>query len=157
FRSSSAPPWSPPLFIYRGSCSRGRTTVRPYRTRSSRRVWRPPPRTLATFWPGTFDLLFMPTYPTSFRGWPASVQLASRIVAMALAVAWVVPGLRTESKAASFTLLGSVFYLSYFPPTPYPWYLCLPVLLGLVTLSGLLAQAFCATQKIASAAVARFI
>jgi len=50
-----------------------------------------------------------------------------------------------------------VFYLSYFPPLPYPWYLCLPALLGLITLSGLLAQALCATQKIASPTVARFI
>jgi hypothetical protein len=57
------------------------------------------------------------------------------------------PGLRTETKAASFTLLGSLFYLSYFPPFPFPWYLCLPALLGFLTLSGLLAQALSVAQK----------
>ena len=112
------------------------------------------PKTLATFWQflrhppvGTFVALFMPIYATSFGGWPADILFTGKITAMALSVAWVFPGLRTETKAASFTLLGSHFYLSYFT-LQFPWYFCLPALLGFVTLSGLLAQAISATRKI---------
>src|SRR5262249_9351189 len=43
--------------------------------------------------------------------------------------------------------LGSHFYLSYFT-LQFPWYYCLPALLGFVTLSGLLAQAISARRKI---------
>ena len=90
--------------------------------------------------------LFMPTY-FDFGGWPVPVRRAVQIAAIACAVAWVMPGLRTETKAASFTLLGSLLYLSYFPPAPCPWYLCLPALLGFLTLSGSLAQALSVAQK----------
>jgi hypothetical protein len=110
-----------------------------------------PSRTLATLWHslrdmGTFDALFMPAHTTSFFYWPRGIQLAGRITAIALSVAWVIPGLRTETKAASFTLLGSHLYLSFTGPTP--WYLCLPALLGFVTLSGLIAQAISVARKI---------
>jgi hypothetical protein len=71
-----------------------------------------------------------------FGGWPPGMRVAGRLAAIACAVAWVVPGLRTETRAASFTLLGGLLYLSYFPPFPTPWYLCLPALLGFLTLSG---------------------
>src|SRR5262249_49386484 len=88
-----------------------------------------PPRTLAEFWQflrylpmWTFDD-FMPVY-AQFGGWPARIRLTGRITAIALSVAWVVPGLRTETKAASFTLLGSHLYLAYFAG-PAPWYFCL--------------------------------
>ena len=123
------------------------------------------PPTLATFWKflhdrptHTFDALFMPAYATNFGGWPAYIHLVGRRAAMALSIAWVVPGVRTETKAASFTLLGSHFYLSYFTGA-FPWYLCLPALLGFVTLSGLLAQAISTARKIgphATAVVVRF-
>jgi hypothetical protein len=88
-------------------------------------------------------------------GWPAGIQLAAKIAAMACAAAWIVPGLRTETKAASFTLLGSQFYLSYI--WIFPWYVCLPALLGFITLSGLLAQALSTARKIASPTAALFI
>jgi hypothetical protein len=92
--------------------------------------------------------LFMPTF-FGFGGWPVPVRRAVQIAAIACAVAWVIPGLRTETKAASFTLLGSLLYLSYFPPFPYPWYLCLPALLGFLSLSGSLAQGLSVAQKTA--------
>jgi hypothetical protein len=92
--------------------------------------------------------LFMPSYFAS-GGWPVPVRWAVQIAAIASAVAWVMPGLRTETKAASFTLLGSLLYLSYFPPFPFPWYLCLPALLGFLSLSGALAQALSFAQKTA--------
>jgi hypothetical protein len=102
----------------------------------------------------TFDSVFMPAYAATLGGyWPAGIRLAGRIIGMALSIAWVIPRLRTETKAASFTLLGSHFYLSYFT-MPFPWYLCLPALLAFVTLSGLLAQAFSTARKIAPQATA---
>jgi hypothetical protein len=122
------------------------------------------PRTLAGLWhflrhshhwAWPFGDLFMPIY-WEFGGWPAGIQRAAKIAALACAVAWIVPGLRTETKAASFSLLGgSLFYLSYI--SIYPWYVCLPALLGFVTLSGLLAQALSAARKIASSAAAGFL
>jgi hypothetical protein len=117
-----------------------------------------PPRTLARFiWKSyMFDSLFMPANAL-FGGWPAAIGIAGRITAMVLSVVWVVPGLRTETKAASFTLLGSHFYLSYNFTAPFPWYLCLPALLGFVTLSGLLAQAISAPRKIAVLATAEVL
>jgi hypothetical protein len=95
--------------------------------------------------------LFMPAY-VILGGWPGHILRAGQIAAVTCAVAWVVPGLRTQTKAASFTLLGGLLYLSYFPLAPSPWYLCLPALLGFLTLSGLLAQALFVAQKIASPA-----
>ena len=107
------------------------------------------PKTLAgflQFFRQVSHALFMPTY-FGLGGWPVPVRRAVQIAGIACAVAWVMPGLRTETKAASFTLLGSLFYLSYFPPFPFPWYLCLPALLGFLTLSGSLAQALSVAQK----------
>ncbi len=110
------------------------------------------PKTLSGFWyflgnirhwawspRGTFELLFMPTY-VIYDGWPVGVRFVGRILAMVCSIAWIVPGVRTETKASSFALLGSHLYLSYFPPFVFPWYLCLPTLLGFVTLAGLLSQ-----------------
>ena len=96
----------------------------------------------------TLDGLFMPS-EVLFGGWPHGMRVADRLAAIACAVAWVMPGLRTETRAASFTLLGGLLYLSYFPPFPTPWYLCLPALFGFLILSGLFAQALSVTQKIA--------
>jgi hypothetical protein len=122
---------------------------------------------------GTLGRLFMPSYVTwncpspvllrlvggtpECADWPVSILAAGWIAAVACSFGWVVPGLRTESKAASFTLLGGNVYLTYFPPYPFPWYLCLPALLGFVTLSGLLAHVLSAARKIASTAAARFL
>jgi hypothetical protein len=94
------------------------------------------------------DALFMPPY-AMLGGWPAGIRFMGRGIAIALCVAWVLPGLRTETRAASFTLLGSILYLSYFSPWPFPWYFCLPALLAFVTLSGLLTQAISAARKTA--------
>jgi hypothetical protein len=100
--------------------------------------------------------LFMPEYVT-LGGWPVRIRMASQLAAIACAVAWVMPGLRTETKAASFTLLGSLLYLSYFPPATCPWYLCLPAVFGFLTMSGLLAQVLAVAPKIASSTATRLL
>lgn len=126
------------------------------------------PKTLAGFlqflhhplnwvrWSPALDTLFMPPN-VMFVGWPVGIRLAGRIAAIACAVAWVMPGLRMETKAASFTLLGSLLYLSYFPPFPSAWYLCLPALFGFLTLSGLLAQALSVAEKTAFPAASELL
>jgi hypothetical protein len=97
------------------------------------------------------EALFAPSN-INFGGWPVGILRAGQIAAAACAVAWVMPGLRTETKAASFTLLGGLLYLSCIAPDPCPaWYLCLPALFGFLTLSGLLARALFVAQKMASA------
>jgi hypothetical protein len=105
-------------------------------------------------WLWAFGAPFMPV-DAEFGGWPASIWLAAQIAAVACAFAWILPGLRTETKAASFTLLGSLFYLSRI--TIFSWYVCLPALLGFITLSGLLAQALSVSRKIASPTAASFL
>jgi hypothetical protein len=102
------------------------------------------------------DSLFMPPYAVG-GGWPAGIRLVSRGIAIALCIAWVLPGLRTETRATSFTLLCGIFYLSYFSPFPFPWYFCLPALLAFVTLVGLLTEAISAARKIASQATAEVL
>ena len=121
------------------------------------------PRTLAGFrpfllhshdWTSAVERLFMPPN-AEFGGWPHWIARAAQIAAMACAVLWIVPGLRTETKAASFTLLGSQVYLSYILISS--WYLPLPALLGFVTLSGLLAQALSPDRKVTFPASASFL
>ena len=102
------------------------------------------------------DALFMPTN-VLWGPWPIHIVLLGGRAAIACAVVWVMPRLWTETKAVSFTLLGSLLYLSYFPPFPAAWYLCLPALLGFITLSGLLAQALSVARKIVSPATASFL
>ena len=57
---------------------------------------------------------------------------------------WTLPWFRTETRAASFALLGAMAYLTYFPPAVFPWYLCLPSLLAFLTLSGAVARGLAA-------------
>jgi len=122
----------------------------PFRYLSLWQFLRHPPRTI-------LDSLFMPTYAAALGGWPAGIRLMGRGIAIALCVAWVLPGLRTETRAASFTLLGCILYLSYCAPWPYPWYFCLPALLAFVTLSGLLTQAISAARHTAPKATAEVL
>jgi hypothetical protein len=102
----------------------------------------------------TVRVLFMPSYP-AFGGWPGAGLAVSGWVAATAMLLWIVPWLRTECRAASFTLLGAIAYLTYFPPGLFPWYLCLPALLAFIVLAGAVAQTITALRRVSSPTLRR--
>jgi hypothetical protein len=78
-------------------------------------------------------------------------------VTMTGMLVWILPWLRTETRAASFALLGAVAYRTYFPPAVFPWYLCLPALLVFIVFSGAAAQAFAAFRRLSSPAIRKVL
>lgn len=96
---------------------------------------------------GALEALFAPVYLV-FGDWPPAILRVGRVTAAACALLWVVPWLRTETRAASLTLLAVVLYLTYYAPFIFPWYLCWPALLGLITLAGALNQLFVAAAAV---------
>jgi hypothetical protein len=83
--------------------------------------------------------MFAPVYAL-YGGWPFVPRMFGLVTSAVCAVLWLVPPLRVETKAASFSFFGVSLYLSYYPPLPFPWYLCLPAALGFLTLAGVFAQ-----------------
>jgi hypothetical protein len=90
---------------------------------------------------GTLESVFMPAY-VIYGGWPETLRFSGRILAEICSLLWLVPKLRPETRSASLAFLLANLYLSYFPPFPFPWYLCLPALLAFIALGGALAEAF---------------
>lgn len=114
------------------------------------------PRTLAgllrtaiqlpfTAWAGTGSIegTFLPAYHV-MGTWPAYLVQAARGVAAATALLWLLPFLRTETRASSFAFFGVHAYLSYYPYFPFPWYLPGPAFFAIFCLGSLLAQALAA-------------
>jgi hypothetical protein len=104
----------------------------------------------------TLKVLLMPSYP-AFAGWPTAILSASGWVSGMSTLLWTLPWLRPETRAASFALLGSIAYLTYFPPAIFPWYLCLPSLLAFIALSGVVAQSLAAIRRLSNPGVRRFL
>jgi hypothetical protein len=102
---------------------------------------------------GPLEGLFTPAY-LLFGGWPVWLVQAARWTAIGTALLWLVPGLRTETRASSFTVLVLGVYLAYYPPFIFPWYLCLPALLGFFALAGAVAELTAAAGTWRWAAVA---
>jgi hypothetical protein len=88
---------------------------------------------------GPLEGLFAPAY-LLFGGWPVWLVQATRWAGIGTALLWLVPGLRTETRASSLTVLVLSVYLAYYPPFIFPWYLCLPALLGFFALAGAIAD-----------------
>ncbi len=88
---------------------------------------------------GPAPAAFLPSY-AAVGDWPEVTAEIARWMGVVSALLWVVPWLRTVTKAVSLSFLGACLYLAYFPPFYYPWYLCLPALLGFIAIGGLLAQ-----------------
>ena len=82
---------------------------------------------------------FLPAYHM-IGGWPALLGQVGGGVAAVIALLWLLPFLRTETRVCSFAFFGAHAYLSYFPYFPFPWYLPSTTLLGIAALGGLLAQ-----------------
>lgn len=114
------------------------------------------PRTLAgllrtalhlpfTAWTGTGSIegTFLPAYHV-MGTWPAYLVQTARGLAAVTALLWLLPFLRTETRAASFAFFGVHAYLSYYPYFPFPWYLPGPAFLAIFCLGSLLAQALAA-------------
>lgn len=84
---------------------------------------------------GPLEGLFTPAY-LLFGGWPVGLVQAARWTAIGTALLWLLPWLRTETRATSLTVLVMSIYLAYFPPFCFPWYLCLPAMLAMWAFAG---------------------
>ncbi|MBS0661934.1 MAG: hypothetical protein JSR48_01615, partial [Verrucomicrobia bacterium] len=82
---------------------------------------------------------FMPPY-SSISGWPALPMYAAFWIACVVAVIWVLPGARRETRLASFAFCAGEFYLTTFVGFPVPWYVPTNTVFALLTLAGVVAQ-----------------
>ena len=88
--------------------------------------------------------VYLPAY-FYFGDWPHVLWWISRLVAVAGAVAWLVPGVRPAGRVASGAFFLGGFYLEYIPRSP--WYFPGWQLLGLVACSYLLDAALRAPAR----------
>lgn len=91
---------------------------------------------LAWFESSSLELTFLPSY-YMIGGWPAWLIVASRLLATACCLIWLLPFVGAWSRAASFAFYGAHVYLTYFPYFPFPWYIPSTSLLALAALAGL--------------------
>jgi len=98
-------------------------------------------------WHGKTSLegAFLPSY-YQLGGWPGIAVTAAQGLALVLAFQWVLPWWRAEVRVASFAFCGMHVYLSYYPYFPFPWYMPGTTLLAAVTLGGMMAQLWAATE-----------
>lgn len=85
------------------------------------------------------DGAFLPSY-FGLGPWPGWAQPFARALATIASVAWLLPRVRFETRAASFAFFFAAAYLSYVPYFPFPWYFPSTFLLAAVALGGLAAQ-----------------
>jgi len=85
----------------------------------------------------TFQLTFWPSY-AALGGWNGVILEPFRILAGFCALYWLFPLGRPFARALSFIFCGGHFYLSYFSPFCFAWYLPTLVVLGfLILIQGL--------------------
>ncbi len=87
---------------------------------------------------------FLPSY-YMFPHWPAWIVWPAKALAGICYYLWLVPGVRTETRVASFAFFGAHAYLSFFPYFPFPWYLPGTTLLAFIAFGGLFAQIWSAS------------
>lgn len=88
---------------------------------------------------GSIHATFLPAYH-QFGGWPEIVVQSARAIAAGIALLWVLPFLRMETRASSFAFFGAHVYLTYYPYFPFPWYVPTTTVLAVFSLGSLLAQ-----------------
>jgi hypothetical protein len=88
----------------------------------------------------SYSGVFMPTY-FIFGGWPEALQVLARLLAWLAAIAWLLPRMPALVRATSLGAFAGIYYLSYFPNFPYPWYFPSCAFLCVLSLAGLLDQA----------------
>lgn len=89
---------------------------------------------------------FLPSY-YMFPHWPAWIIWPGKVLAGICYYLWLVPGVRTETRVASFAFFGAHAYLSFFPYFPFPWYLPPTALLALIAFGGLFSQLWSASVQ----------
>lgn len=82
---------------------------------------------------------FLPGY-YMFPTWPAWMIPFGRAMGTVCSVLWLIPGLKTETRAASFAFYGGVAYLSFVPYFAFPWYYPTTTLLAFIALAGLISH-----------------
>ncbi len=87
----------------------------------------------------SLEATFLPSY-YMFPYWPAWIVWPAKVLAGICYYLWLVPGVRTETRVASFAFFGAHAYLSYFPYFPFPWYIPSTALLAFIAYGGVFAQ-----------------
>ena len=82
---------------------------------------------------------FMPAY-SSITGWPMWMLRIAYWIALGCMTTWLLPGIKRETRLASFALCVGEFYLTSFVYFPVPWYIPTLTVLALVVLAGLVGQ-----------------
>lgn len=105
---------------------------------------------LLPFQPGesytSLEATFLPSY-YMFPYWPAAVIWPAKVFAGVCYYLWLIPGIRTETRVASFTFCGAHAYLSFFPYFPFPWYIPSTALLAFIAYGGLFAQLWAYSER----------
>ncbi len=99
-------------------------------------------------WTGdtSLDGALLPSY-VQLGGWPESLVLGGRLVALVAALLWMLPvRLGAWVRAASFTFFGLHVYLSTAPSYFFPWYQPGPLVFACFALAGAGARLHTATQ-----------
>ncbi|MDB6126571.1 MAG: hypothetical protein JWM35_467 [Verrucomicrobia bacterium] len=82
---------------------------------------------------------FMPAY-SSITGWPTWMLRIAYWIALGCMTVWLMPGIKRETRLASFALCAGEFYLTSFVYFPVPWYIPTLTVFALIVLSGLVGQ-----------------
>jgi hypothetical protein len=87
---------------------------------------------------------FLPAYHV-LGPWPAWMLVWGRVLGTLASIAWLLPGVRHETRVASLGFYGGMVYLSFVPYFPFPWYFPAPAWLGYFALAGIAAQLWSAS------------
>ena len=82
---------------------------------------------------------FMPPYSGN-TGWPTVIAKITYWTALGCMVVWLIPGIRRETRLASFAFCVGEFYICCFVFFPVPWYIPTLTVFALVVLAGLVGQ-----------------
>ncbi len=95
----------------------------------------------------SLQVIFLPPY-SDHGGWPEFLVIANTSMGLLAAFAWLVPGLRPQTKLFSLAFFFGNFYLTavlkYFPP----WYLPTVEVFGYLTIGFFFDQLLCAPPKL---------
>lgn len=96
----------------------------------------------ALIWSGNSSLegAFMPAY-VQIGGWPETLVILGRCLAIAVALIWLVPGLPRIVRVTSFVFCGLHLYLSLVAFFAFPWYQPGPLVFAWLTMGGLVSAA----------------
>jgi hypothetical protein len=104
-----------------------------------------PVRLLAPF-DMVLPLTFLPAY-AEYGGWPAFLVFVSYVLGLPAALAWLIPGVRPQTRLFSLAYFLGGFFLIAVIRKPFPWYLPAVAVFGYLTLGFIFDQALCLATR----------